>query len=179
MTTTLRFQDIPEMALTARDEAVIAAHLARCFDTDFGGRSFFRQRHHLRLLAWQGDHLAGHIAVTFRSIRIGTALTPIAGLAEVATAAEARGQGIAAALLQRAIDAARASLSTHLLLFGTAGLYAGAGFAAVTNPMTYLDLTDGRTGEVRTERAESLMVLPLRDARWDKAAPLDLMGHLF
>ena len=39
-------QTIPEWHLGPPDNAEIAALLARCFDSDFGGRSYFSQRHH-------------------------------------------------------------------------------------------------------------------------------------
>ncbi len=55
---------IPEWSLTADDDAAIAALLARSFDTDFGGRSFYSQHHHLRLVLRDGPQIIGHIAET-------------------------------------------------------------------------------------------------------------------
>jgi predicted N-acetyltransferase YhbS len=175
---TLRIDIIPELDLTAQLESDIATLLARCFDTDFGGRSFFQQRHHLRLLA-RDPGLVGHIALTFRAIRIGGVLTDIAGLAEVATDPARRGQGIAATLLQVAMDEAKTSLARHLLLFGNARIYAAAGFTPARNPMTWIDLSGARTGGLLSQRAEQLMVLSLQNDRWDPEAPLDLLGMLF
>ncbi len=174
----MQIKTIPEMALTAADDAEIAGLLARSFTSDFGGRSFFKQRHHLRLVARDPD-LVGHMALTLRAIRIGGALTDIAGLAEVATDPAHRGKGIAARLLQAAIAEAKASQAQFLLLFGTAGLYAAAGFVPVQNPMTWIDLTGARMGAVEHERATFLMVLPLRDRPWDAEAHLDMIGTLF
>jgi predicted N-acetyltransferase YhbS len=169
---------IPELSLTSAHEAEIAALLARCFDTDFGGRSFYQQRHHLRILARDTD-LIGHIALMLRAVRIGDELTDIAGLAEVATDPAHRGQGIAATLLQAAIAQAMASPAQFLLLFGTAQLYASAGFVAVRNPMRWIDLSGARMGLVQQQAAQALMVLPLRGQTWDAAAPIDMLGNLF
>lgn len=178
MTPMMQIETIAETRLTARQETEIAGLLARCFATDFGGRSFYQQRHHLRLLLRDPD-LVGHVAMTFRAIRIGDDLTDIAGLAEVATDPGHRGKGIARALVRAAIAEARSSLADHVLLFGDATLYAAAGFQAVRNPVTWIDLSGARMGAVHAGRAVSLMVLPLRDKDWDPQASIDLMGNLF
>lgn len=170
---------IPEWALGPADDAAIADLLARCFDTDFGGRSYFKQRHHLRLVYRQDGQIIGHMALLFRAVRLGGALVDIIGLAEVACAPNHRGHGIASQLLRVAIAEATASPAEFLLLFGTAGLYAGAGFLPAANPTTYIDLLGARSGAVKSEPAETLMVLPLRDRVWQPGLPLDLLGSLF
>jgi len=95
-------EKIPEWDLSSQDDAEIAALLARCFPTDFGGRSYFIQHHHLRLVVRQ-PQIIGHMALVLRSVQLGDRLVSIAGLAEVATDPAHRGQGIAAQLLQAAI----------------------------------------------------------------------------
>lgn len=170
---------IPEWALTPADEAQIVALLAQAFDTDFGGRSFFRQRHHLRLLARDGGALVGHMALLWRAVRLGGSLVTVAGLAEVATAGKRRGEGIAGRLLQVAIAEALGSSAEFLLLFGTAALYAGAGFRPAANPMLWADMTGACLGGICREPARDLMVLPLRGREWDDGAELDLLGDVF
>jgi predicted N-acetyltransferase YhbS len=170
---------LPEWALTPEDEAQIADLLLRSFDTDFGGRSYFQQRPHLRLVIRRDGKIIGHMALLFRAIRLGSQLTDIAGLADVCTDPDHRGQGIAQRLLTAAIAEARASQSDFFLLFGNANIYSGNGFQRFSNPVTYLDLRGARTGDVKTEPAEQLMVLPLRGAEWPATAPVDLMGTLF
>ncbi len=174
----MRLSTLPETALTAADEAAIADLLARCFGTDFGGRTFFHQRHHLRLLAHDPD-LVGHMALAFRAVRLGGALVDVIGLAEVATDPGRRGQGIAGRLLERALAEARQTRAAYFLLFGDAGLYHAAGFRPVANPLTWVDLRGAATRRVRQGPADSLMVLPLAGQDWPDGAPLDLMGHLF
>jgi predicted N-acetyltransferase YhbS len=170
---------IPEWQLTNEDDAAIAALLARCFDTDFGGRSYFKQRHHFRLVRREAGHIIGHMAVCFRAVRLGGNLIDIAGLAEVSCDPDHRGAGIATDLLHRAIAEAKANSAQFFLLFGTAGLYGAAGFQPAHNPTTYVDLHGARTGAVKSEPAETLRVLALRGNAWDVAAPLDLLGTLF
>ena len=170
---------IPEWALTNVDEAAIVCLLARSFDTDFGGRSYFKQRHHLRLVRREAGKIIGHMAMTFRDVRLGDRLVDVAGLAAVACDSDHRGTGVATALLRTAMAEARASQAQFVLLFGTAGLYAGAGFQPVHNPTTYVEMLGARTGPVKSEAAETLQVLALRDAAWDGGAALDLLGCLF
>lgn len=170
---------IPEWALTAPDEGQIAILLARCFPTDFGGRSFFQQRHHLRIVTRHQSQIIGHMGLMLRAVRVDGVLTDVVGLADVATDPDHRGRGIAAALLQAAIAEAKRSPAAHFLLFGTAGLYTGAGFRKAANMITYIDMTGARTRNVHREPARELMVLPLRDQPWDDSAALDLLGTLF
>ena len=170
---------IPETALTTTDEVQIASLLIRCFDTPFNNRSYYRQRPHLRLIQRQHGQIIGHIGLLLRPIRLGGALTEIAGLVEVATDPDHRGQAIASNLLRAAITQAHTMPAEYLLLFGEAALYAGNGFTRHTNILTYLDITEGRTRDILTEPAQTLMVLPLREQIWPATAPLDMLGPLF
>ena len=170
---------LQEWNLTPADDRAIADLLARCFDTDFGGRSSFHQRHHLRLVTRDQGRIIGHMALTLRSVRLAQDRFEVAGLGEVATDPEFRGRGIAAHLLQAAIAEAQASPARHFLLFGTAQLYDAAGFRRAQNLLTFLDISGNRSLAIHHEPAESLMVLPLRGQDWDDSAELDLLGPLF
>lgn len=174
----MRIDRIEEMRLTAGEEAQIAGLLARCFDTDFGGRTAFRQRHHVRLVA-RDPEIVGHLAITFRDVRQGNRLIPVIGIAEVATDPDHRGKGIAGSLLGAAITEGRQSPAQFALLFGEAPLYAAAGFRTVHNMMRFVDMTGAVTGQVERGMAESLMVLSLRGKPWDSGTMVDMLGHLF
>lgn len=175
----MQIDRIPEWALTPEDEAQIAGLLASAFSTDFGGRSYFQQRHHLRLVVRVKGRIIGHMGLLFRAVRLGGLLTDVAGLADVATDPAHRGQGIAQTLLQAAIAEARASQAVFFLLFGNANLYSGNEFRRQTNMLTYLEMRGAVTGSVKIEPAEELMVLPLRERPWPVGVPLDLLGSLF
>ena len=112
---------IPEMQLSAADDAAIAGLLARCFTTDFGGRSFFSHHHHLRLVIRNGGAIISHVALM---LLIGLALSAAAALAFASLfgwsldLSGARGQVIAAnALLAMVVIAEllRAGLTLALL----------------------------------------------------------------
>ena len=174
----MQIERIEEMRLSAGDEAGITALMARAFDTDFAGRSFFMQRHHVRLVI-RGQGVIGHIAVGFRSVRQGKSLISAATLSEVATDPERRGEGLASALLRAAIAEARQSLAEFTLLFGESGLYAGHGFDPVQNRLRFVDMEGATTGVVRDQPGVHLMVLALTGRDWDAETPVDLLGHPF
>lgn len=175
----MEIERLEEMHLCSADEAAIADLLRRCFSTDFAGRSYFMQRHHLRIVARDGGRITGHIGLCYRSVRQGDALIPVMGVADVATDPARRGEGIASGLLREAIVVARGSGATFMLLFGDAGLYAAHGFLAAENPLRYVELDDAMTGECRDGDSDGLMVLPLRDEAWDERIATDLLGHKF
>jgi predicted N-acetyltransferase YhbS len=175
----MQIDHIPEWQLTAEVDAEIADLLARCFSTDFGGRSFFVQRHHERLVMLQGGVIIGHMALTLRAVHLGRRLVTIAGLADVATDPGHRGRGIASDLLQAAIARARISPAEYMLLFGEAGLYAAAGFVPVSNRMSHVVTQGRRVARVVSTGDDKLMVLALRDMVWPDAAALDLRGPVF
>lgn len=168
-----------DWALTAEDEAQIAGLLRRSFATDFGGRSYFQQRPQLRVIWAEAGQIIGHMAVMLRAIRLDGVQTQVAGLADVATDADHRGKGIAAALLAEAITQLRASNAQFFLLFGTAGLYTAHGFRPAGNKMTYVDMAGACTGQVQCACVPNLKVLPLKGTAWPDMAEVDLMGPLF
>ncbi|NBD30188.1 MAG: GNAT family N-acetyltransferase [Alphaproteobacteria bacterium] len=174
---------IEEMRLEPDDEAQIAQLLLAAFDDEgFCGRSYHQQRHHLRLVL-RAPEIIGHMALTYRAIRMGDALVDIVGLAEVATAPERQGEGIATRLLTAALDEARSSGAAFFVLFGNRPIYAGHGFRAVSNPLTYTPMYGQETGAViRQETAvthDDMMILPLGDMPWDASAHIDLLGTKF
>jgi predicted N-acetyltransferase YhbS len=174
----MRIDAIAETDLTAADDAAIAALLERAFSPAFGGKSYYKQRHHLRLVA-RDPGIVGHIAVNFRAVLVGDRRFDIAGLAEVGTDPDRRGQGIAGRLLAETIAASRLSMARFILLFGDAALYGAAGFRAVPNAVRHVAMSDAGTGTVQVLDDPSLMILPLADDPWDGTALVDLLGPMF
>ncbi len=158
---------------------MLAAAFGQEGDDGFDGRSYYKQRHHLRVLGRIEGGLVGHIALCFRAIRIGDALVPIIGLAEVATAPERGGQGIASQLLKHSIAVARQTQAPFMLLFGDHPVYAKHGFEAVTNTLRYTVIEGGHSESVISAPTRYLRVLSLTDRPWDDLADVDLLGHLF
>ena len=171
---------IPEARLGPGDEAEIAALIETCFTaSDFGGRSFYQNRPHLRVVARNGARIVGHMGLFLRAVRLEDALVDVAGIGDVAVHPDARGRRLATAMLEAAVEEARAGPAAFLLLFGTRRLYAAAGFEKAPNRVTVTQMERVRTGPVETWEAQALMVKPLRDVAWDPAAPVDLLGFPF
>ena len=177
----MRIDAIAELDLTQADDARIGALLDRAFGADAGyrGRSYHKQRHHLRLMAYDGGTLLGHLALLFRVIAMGDRAVPIIGIAEVATDPAHRGKGIATALLQAAIARSRATTAEFILLFGDRPIYAGMGFLPRTCTIRYLGMESGASTQIHTRVEPATRVLPLRETAWDDAALIDLAGPIF
>lgn len=173
-------EQLDEMRLTPTDDAAIAALLGRAFGTaDFKGRSYFQNRHHLRLVWREKGQIIGHVALSLRAIRMGDRLIQAAGVAEVATDPDHRGRGIASTLMEAAIAAAKGSLADVLILFGDEPLYARLGFQSKPNRTLTVSMHDVQTGVQENRQDDGLMVMPLRDIEWDDTALIDLVGFAF
>jgi len=101
------------------------------------------------------------------------------GLAEVATDPAHRGKGIATAMMNAAIDAAKATLADFFILFGDQPLYAAVGFVAQPNETISVSMHSVRTGVLEHRKGDGLMVMPLGDIPWDDQAVIDLVGFAF
>ena len=170
-----------EIALTQTVDAEIAALLVAAFGQGdgFEGRSFYKQRHHLRVLARDNGQLIGHIALSFRVIRMGDTLVPIIGLAEVATAPDQGGKGVASTLLQETIKIASGTMAAFILLFGDHPIYERRGFVKVKNTLRFTKIEDSRSQEILTMPTNALHVMAIGSQTWDDAADIDFLGHLF
>lgn len=174
----MKIERIEELRLDRTTEAEIAALIELCFPGEFGGRSFHGQRHHVRLVA-RDPGIVGHMALTYRAIRLGDRMLDMIGLAEVGTHPDRRGEGIAGRMLEAAIAEAKASPADVFLLFGTAKLYAAAGFRTVPNTVRWADLGGARSHAVKEASGEGLMMMALGNVSWDDDAVVDLVGSRF
>lgn len=180
----LTFESVAETALSQTQEKAIADLIAPIYArVDFGGRSFFQQRHSHRLMVWAKDEnsetLVAHMALTYRVVRLGDDLWDVMGIAEVATKASHRRQGLASTMLERAEALAQMRGADALLLFGTEGIYTQARFERARNPVRYVDMRGCRTGDIVETTNHALMVRGLRQTVWDDRKTLDLMGAIF
>ncbi len=175
----MQIERIFETKLTSSDEVRINSLLVRAFDEGFGERSFHQQRHTVRFVARDRDLIIGHMALCYRSIRLGVDLVRIIGLGEVSTDPKYQGQGIATKLIGETLKFAQDSEADFYLLFGDRPIYAGHGFSPAQNHVKHVEMYHGRTGQVVTATETSLMVLPLKEREWDASALVDLLGHMF
>ena len=160
-------------------DAAIASLLDACFGGVHGGRTWFKQIPHERLLAWSGIDLVGHVGVECRAVRVGEAIVPVAGIVDLCVAPAARRQGIGAALLQRAEERARGQ-SFALAMADDPRLYRRTGYGLLhAADVTFLAIDELRClGVVRRDLGEVFMVKRLTCDAWPDG-PIDLLGHLF
>lgn len=170
---------IDELCLTGKQDDDIAELINRLFNADLEGRSFAQNRHHRRYVAYEGNRLAGHLAICFRAIRLNDRSFNAIGIAEVAVDRPYRRHGLASALLQAALEDGKRSLADFALLFGTESLYKRAGFSNALNPLIVCNMPGGKTGPVTQESNASFMMKPLGEAVWDEKAVVDLAGFAF
>ena len=172
------YETINEFDLTAETEVELTALLDLAFSPKFGGASYHQQRHHVRLIQRSNGEIVGHLAITYRAVRLGDQLLDIVGLAEVATHPDHRGQGIAGHLVRSSIEFAQNSGADAVVLFGDRPVYAANGFLAKPNPLRWVAMTDKRTVDIQ-QQIDDLMVLPLNNLSWDDHLTLDLLGNKF
>tara|TARA_R110002051_G_scaffold298809_2_gene365806 strand:- start:1282 stop:1809 length:528 start_codon:yes stop_codon:yes gene_type:complete len=175
----MKIERIEEMRLTGADEAQINTLLLSAFDDSFADRSFHQQRHHVRLVVREGDAVIGHMAICYRAIRLGSRLVTVAGLAEVAASPQHRGKGIAGAMLTAAIAEVAQTRAAFFILFGDRPIYAGRGFVAMPNSLTYTAISGAQTKTVAAGTGSDLMVMPMGAEPWDASAEVDLLGLKF
>ena len=175
----MQVERIEEMRLTQVDEEQIGALLDRAFGADYEGRSYYQQRHHVRLIMRAGTEILGHIALSLRAIRMDEQIVQVAGLAEVGTDPHYRGKGIATKLMAAAIQEARASVASFVVLFGDQPLYAGSGFMTKRNILRFTPFIDVRTVSIKEVAKEGLMIWSCRGLVPVSFALIDLAGHAF
>ena len=160
-------------------DAAIATLLDACFDGVHGGRTWFKQIPHERLLAWSGNDLMGHVAMEYRVVRVGEVIVPILGIVDLCVAPAARRQGIGAALLQGAEERARGQ-SFALAMVDDPRLYQRADYRLLHAPkVTFLAIDELRCHSViRRDLSKIFMVKQLTFDAWPDG-PIDLLGHLF
>ena len=160
-------------------DAAIASLLDACFDGVHGGRTWFKQIPHERLLAWSGGDLMGHVGIEYRVVRVGEAFLPIVGIVDLCVAPAARRQGIGAALLHRVETRARGQ-SFALAMVDDPRLYQRSGYSLLhAANVTFLAIDELRCHSViRRDLSEIFMVKQLTCDAWPDG-PIDLLGHLF
>ena len=160
-------------------DAAITDLLGSCFDGVHGGRTWFKQFPHERLLAWSGSDLMGHVGMEFRVVRVGEAIVSVLGIVDLCGAPFARRHGIGTASLQGAEERARGQ-SFALAMADDERLYQRSGYSLLNAPnVTFLAIDELRChGVIRRDLSEIFMVKALTCDAWPDG-PTDLLGHLF
>ena len=173
------FERIDEFDLTPERDAELAALIAEAMPPDYGGRSYYQNRHHRRYVARGGGRAVAHLAVALRAVRLGDGVHTVGGVAEVCTLPSHRRRGLATRLLALAAGDARAAGLPFLILFGTEPIYEAAGYERKPNDVRRVKMTNIETGITREGPIGALKVHTIGTVAWDDEALLDLCGWPF
>lgn len=171
---------IGEFEIDPDTQDQIATLLPAAFDEVFSGGHYFLHPHHLRLLERDdAGQVIGHLAVQLRSVRIGSEVWPFAGVADVAVAPAAQGQGVGQRLIEEAVGEMRRRDVPLMLLFGVSGIYRRAGFVDARNMLSYANVDQAGSHGIIRAAAHDLMAQWLDGRGWDHRPAVDLLGPKF
>lgn len=163
----------------------IQEHLQRllweCFREDYPkDRIYFKQKPHLRFLAYIEDRLVGHIACDYRVMNLNGHRIHVMSLIDVCVSAADRSRGIASQLLKKAEGFCRNRDVDYILLFADQSeLYVRNGFKKARNQCKWLKINDKSqiTVGIGYEVINELIVKEISGKAWEDGE-LDLLGYL-
>ncbi|TVQ43593.1 MAG: GNAT family N-acetyltransferase [Saprospirales bacterium] len=158
----------------------IAELLSESFDGYPKGRVFFHQIPALRILAFQGDTLTGHLAIDHRIIHSGGVNFNIFGIVDLCVGKGYREAGLASGMLKYLHDLAKkSSIDFLMLVSGANEFYLNRGFSIANNVCCWMMVQNNRSiGLVRRKLEEGLMYKAVGDKVWPETE-IDLLGHIF
>lgn len=163
----------------------IQDHLQRLLCECFGGdypvdRIYFKQRPHLRFLAYIEDTLVGHIACDYRVMNLNGERINVLSLIDVCVSSTMRSKGIGSQLLSEIDEFCHDRDIDYIVLFADApDLYERNGFQRVRNRCKWLKINDKdqTTYGIGHEVIDELMVKAVGEKGWEEGE-LDLIGYL-
>lgn len=169
-----------ETDLCAEDRRAISVLLRASFPEYPEERIYFPQPPHTRLLHWEGRELTGHLGIVIRDIRVGGNAFQVMGVADLCTAADRVGEGVATRLLEQMETLARSCSIPFLMAMAlTSGLFSKVGFRPIDVRCTWLAYLNGRSlGLFHRTPPSGLMVKSVGAVDWPEG-DVDLMGPLF
>ena len=151
-----------------------------CFPDCVQDRSYFKQLPHFRLLAFEGEQLVGHLGIDHRMMTWGGVPSPVFGVIDLCVHSEARGQGIATRLLQRAEEIAqKAEIEFMVLISQAHRLYQRNGYVAVSATCSWLRIDEHTNYGVAVERFEEELMIKGLQGKSIPDGPVDFLGYMF
>ncbi len=168
-----------DCTLSPAEDQALRALFKLCFKRELAyldRQRFFRELPpHRWMIFDESDAIIAHIAVYDKVLGTPNGLLPVAGVAEVCTHPDHRGQGMARAILAEIHTWASEQGFGWIMLFGSHAIYGGSGYQCIDNPIRALDY---QSGEWETETLEYALVCPLGDEAWPSGT-IDLRGPHF
>ncbi len=169
-----------DCTLTSAEDEALRELFKLCFKRELAyldHQRFFRElpQHRWMIFDETGENIIAHIAVYDKVLGTDDGLLPVAGVAEVCTHPDYRGQGRVRAILAEVHNWAKQQGFAWMMLFGSHAIYGGSGYERAHNPIRALDY---KSGEWKTETLKYALICPLGNAKWPDGT-LDLRGPHF
>lgn len=181
---TMHLQLIPEYLLQPTDKEQIAALVQRTFaDTDYGGRTYFKQLPHYRLLAKDGDMLLGLLSIDYRVMNMAGKPIQVMGVADLCVDEAQRGKGYGKLLMQRLEEIARevpGNVDFLFLVTDIPAFYQALGYQSIPLTVSWLKLYQHKNYGVGKERINDacFMIKQIGDIAW-QGEELDMLGYMY
>jgi len=169
-----------EYRITDKTEQAIQHLFAHCFPGYPDGRTYYKQLPDFRLLAWEAQSLAAHLAVEHRMISVEGTPYRIFGVVDLCVHPDYQHQRLASKLLSTLEQLAKDSQVDFILLIAAEqGIYENNGFFAADNLCRWLMLVNHRTvGIARRKLHDCLMVKCISGKPWPDGE-VDFLGAVF
>lgn len=177
----MKLELVEEYSLGAERAEAVRALLHEAFpDVGFTRtRTYLKQIPPRRLLAWDGGRLIGHLGLEHRVIGTEDGPATLFGVLDVCVASDARGRGVASAMLEHVEALGRDHAIDFLMLFATDHrLYERNGYRHEDNVLRWSMIDEHKTLGIDEQPLDELMIKPIGARPWP-AGPIDLLGHQF
>ncbi|MDX8342263.1 GNAT family N-acetyltransferase [Rossellomorea sp. YZS02] len=178
---TVEIRKISEFDINGDIQDRLQRLLCECFGGEYPvDRIYFKQKPHLRFLAYIEDRLIGHIACDYRVMNLNGERINVLSLIDVCVSSNMRSRGIGSQLLKKIDEFCHDRNIDYIVLFADdPDLYERNGFQRVQNRCKWLKIKDKdqTTYGIGHEFINELMVKAVGGKGW-KEGELDLLGYL-
>ena len=180
----MKFLFVNEFEIDLKTSKKLNILLKKCFpDTEFKDRDYFKQLPHYRILAMEGDHLIGQIAIDFRVMNLNNEALKIFGVIDLCVDPEFRGKEIGKKLMLEFESIAKKNperIDFLFLVTDRPEYYQEIGYEITTIKTTWLKIDQHINYGIGTEKITdaTFMIKPNSDKVWSDGK-LDLLGYMY
>jgi len=179
-----KIQLINEFQLSEDQKEKIWLLLKNCFpESDYGGRNFFKQLPHYRLLLTYGEKIIGHLGIDYRVMNLGGEIIRIFGGIDLAVDPNFRNRGLGAQILKEFEEIALANKNNIDFLFLVTDIpdfYQKLGYTTSVLRVSWLKISQGRNIGIGEEKISDSFLLykEISGKKWTEGN-LDMLGYMF
>jgi predicted N-acetyltransferase YhbS len=171
---------IDELEIDPALDARIVALLRASFPDVALDRRYYKLPPRFRLLALDGEVLAGHVGVDARVVGTEEGPVRVFGVVDLCVARSHRSRGLGADLLARVEALARQARADFVVLFADDHrVYLRNGFVRAENLCRWTMIHEHRTLGVKEAPLDDCLMVKAVGARAWPSGTVDLLGHVF